>query len=95
MLGRARQAQEHFEEQRKIDQDLLRLDPLGVAYLYSLSEAYENLGRVALTLGEKARARTLMKDALQIYSDLGARGAISAEYAHVPSRISTELAAIK
>jgi len=94
-MGRARQAQEHFEEQRKIDQDLLRLDPMGVAYLYSLSEAYENLGRVAFRLGEKDRARTLMKDALQIYSDLGARGAISAEYAHVPSRISTELAGIR
>ncbi|MEO8597431.1 MAG: protein kinase [Candidatus Solibacter sp.] len=94
-LGKARDAQDHFEQQRKIDVELMKLDPLGVSYNYSLSEAYENLGRVALKLGQKERARALLKDAQQIYDDLSARGAISAEYSQVPARIQKELSEAK
>jgi tetratricopeptide (TPR) repeat protein len=94
-MGKAREAQEHFEQQRKLDVELVRVDPMGVSYLYSLSEAYENLGRVSHLLGQKDRARTLMHDALKIYDDLQARGAISAEYAKVPARIQNELAEVK
>src|SRR5439155_876735 len=94
-MGRLREAQGHFEQQRKIDVELVKVDPMGVSYLYSLSEAYENLGRAAQRLGQKDRARTLLHDALKIYDGLQARGAISAEYAHVPARIQKELAEVK
>jgi hypothetical protein len=49
-MGSAVAAQAHFEQQRKLDEELIRLDPMGVSYRYSLSEALENLGRVALRL---------------------------------------------
>ena len=69
---------------------------MGVSYRYSLSEAYENLGRVALAVGERrSAANAYLRDALQIYDDLRARGAISAEYAAVPERIRRELGEVK
>ncbi|MEO8371042.1 MAG: protein kinase [Candidatus Solibacter sp.] len=94
-MGKAREAQEHFEQQRKLDVELVKADPMGVSYLYSLSEAYENLGRVSKVLGQQDRARTLLNDALKIYDDLQARGAVSAEYAKVPARIQKELSEVK
>jgi hypothetical protein len=50
---------------------------------------------VAGQLGQKERARTLLGDALKIYDDLRARGAISAEYADVPGRIQKEQKELK
>jgi Tfp pilus assembly protein PilF len=64
---------------------------MAVSYSYSLSEAYENLGRVAHRLGQEQRARAYLNDALKIYDNLRERGAISAEYAEVPDRIKKEL----
>jgi Tfp pilus assembly protein PilF len=90
-MGLAPAAQAHFEQQRKIDEELIQLDPMAIAHRYSLSEAYENLGRAAMKLGQKERARAYLRDALKIYDDLRARGAISAEYAQVPERIQREL----
>jgi serine/threonine protein kinase/tetratricopeptide (TPR) repeat protein len=91
--GDARAAEVHFEQQRRLAAGLARVDPVRVDYQYSLSEALENLGRIALRLGRAAEGRANLKEALRIYDDLRARGAISAEYAHVPGRIQTELAA--
>ena len=71
--------------------NLVRVDPLAVSHSYSLSEAYENLGRVAYRLGQEQRARAYLNDALKIYDELRARNAISAEYAEVPARIQREL----
>ena len=90
-LGDLSAAQTHFEQQRKLDEELIRLDPMGVTYRNSLSEAYENLGRVALRLGQKEKGRNYLREALKIYDELGARGVISAEYAHIPARIRSEL----
>ena len=64
---------------------------MAVDYRYSLSEAYENLGRVADRLGNHGRARALLNDALRVYDELLARGAVSAEYAAVPERIRREM----
>ena len=50
---------------------------------------------MALKLGQRDHARTLLHDALKIYDDLQARGAVSAEYAGVPARIQKELADLK
>ena len=71
------------------------LDPMAVAHRYSLSEAQENLGRVANLLGQKQQAVALLNDALKIYDELQSRGAISAEYAGVPARIRKELSEVK
>jgi eukaryotic-like serine/threonine-protein kinase len=90
-VGNALPAQAHFEQQRKLDEELIRLDPMGVTYRYSLSEAYENLGRVALRMGREGRGREYLREALKVYEDLSARGAISAEYAAVPARIRSEM----
>jgi tetratricopeptide (TPR) repeat protein len=90
-MGNALPAQAHFEQQRKLGEELIRLDPMGVTYRYSLSEAYENLGRVALRVGAKERGNAYLREALKIYDELGARGAISAEYAEVPARIRNEM----
>jgi Tfp pilus assembly protein PilF len=62
-----------------------------VTYHYSLSEAYENLGRVALQRSQKERGHAYLRDALAIYEELAKRGAISAEYAEVPARIRREM----
>jgi Tfp pilus assembly protein PilF len=62
-----------------------------VEHRYSLSEAYENLGRVAAKAGQRDRARNYLREALNIYDELGARDAISAEYAWVPDRIRKEM----
>jgi non-specific serine/threonine protein kinase/serine/threonine-protein kinase len=91
-MGKARDARVHFEQQRKLDEELIRLDPVGVAHRYSLSEALENLGRAAQRLGEKERGNSYLREALKIYDELSARGAISAEYAGVPARIRGEIA---
>ena len=61
-MGNALTAQSHFEQQRKLDEELIRLDPMGVTYRYSLSEAYENLGRVALRLGRKDAAVQYLRE---------------------------------
>ena len=68
---------------------------MAVSHRYSLSEAYENLGRVANRLGKKRQAVALLNDALKIYDELKSRGAISAEYAAVPARIQKELSDVK
>jgi serine/threonine protein kinase/tetratricopeptide (TPR) repeat protein len=90
-LGSALTAQTHFEQQRQLDEALIQLDPMGVSYRYSLSEAYENLGRVAKQLGQKEQGQSYLREALKIYDELSARGAISAEYAGVPGRIRSEM----
>ena len=91
-MGNALTAESHFEQQRKIAERLVALDPLRVEHRYSLSEAYENLGRVALRVGRRDDARKRLAQALAMYQELGARGAISAEYAEVPDRIRREMA---
>ncbi len=78
-------------QQRRLDEELIQLDPMGVSYRYSLSEAYENLGRVAKQLGQKEQGQAYLREALKIYDELRARGAISAEYAEVPARIKSEM----
>jgi serine/threonine protein kinase/tetratricopeptide (TPR) repeat protein len=93
-MGAARAARPHFEQQRRLAAGLAKVDPVRVDYQYSLSEALENLGRVALRLGRGADGQACLKEALRIYDDLGARGAISAEYAQVPDRIRKEMAAL-
>jgi non-specific serine/threonine protein kinase/serine/threonine-protein kinase len=90
-MGNALTAQSHFEQQRKIAERLVELDPLRVEHRYSLSEAYENLGRVDLRLGRGEAGRKWLARALAVYDELSARGAISAEYAHVPDRIKKEM----
>ena len=93
-MGDAR-AGAHFEQQRRLAAGLAKVDPVRVDYQYSLSEALENLGRVALRQGRGAEGRACLKEALRIYDDLRARNAISAEYAQVPGRIRKELAATR
>src|SRR5205807_9143191 len=93
-MGNAMPARSHFEQQRKIAEELVKLDPVRVEHRYSLSEAYENLGRVAMRMNQKERARTNLNEALKIYAELAARGAISAEYDQVPDRIRKELSEI-
>src|SRR5262249_27088435 len=44
-MGRYLDAQKHFEEQRRLATELVKQDPVRVEHRYSLSEAYENLGR--------------------------------------------------
>ena len=90
-MGNPLTAQTHFEQQRKIAERLVDLDPVRVEHRYSLSEAYENLGRVDVRLGRKEQGRRWLARALAIYDELGARGAISAEYAVVPERIRAEM----
>ena len=90
-MGNPLTAQTHFEQQRKIAERLVDLDPVRVEHRYSLSEAYENLGRVDVRLGRKDEGRSWLARALAIYDELGARGAISAEYAAVPERIRAEM----
>jgi len=41
--------------------------------------------------GQKERGNAYLRDALQVYDALRARGAISAEYAAVPARIQSEM----
>jgi len=94
-MGKPVAAEPHFEHQRKIDHELVKQDPVRVEHQYSLSEAYENLGRVAHQLKQKDRARSELKEALRIYEALAARNAISAEYANVPDRIKKELAEVR
>ncbi len=94
-LGRAKEALPHFEEQLRMASELVTQDPLRVEHRYSLSEAYENLGRVAVVLRQKERARTQLNEALKVYDGLAARSAISAEYAQVPGRIRKELADLR
>ena len=90
-MGNALTAQAHFEQQRKIAERLVTLDPVRVEHRYSLSEAYENLGRVDLRMGRTQEGRKWLGQALRIYDELGARSAISAEYASVPARIRGEM----
>jgi len=90
-MGNPLTAQTHFEQQRKIGEGLVDVDPLRVEHRYSLSEAYENLGRVDLRMGRPQEGRRWLARALAIYDELGARGAISAEYANVPERIRGEM----
>ena len=94
-MGRPSEAAPHFEQQRKLAEQLVNRDPVAVEHRYSLSEAYENLGKVFMKLQAYDRARPYLQDALKIYEELKARGAISAEYAEVPARIEKELAACK
>lgn len=93
---------QNFQRQKAIAEQLVAADPLRIEHQYSLSEAIENIGRVALFHATKAgsqsekqkylaEARTALRQALQIYEDLRARNAISAEYGHVPKRIEEEL----
>src|SRR5207244_8424322 len=90
-LGSPAEARAHFEQQRKIAADLVKLDPIRVEHRYSLSEAFENLGRVAVRQKRPDLARSSLHEALHIYEELAAREAISAEYAHVPDRIRKEI----
>ena len=94
-MGRAREAEPHFQAQLRLASDLMEQDPLRVEHRYSLSEAYENLGRVAAVLRHRDRAQAQLTEALKIYDGLSARNAISAEYAQVPDRIRKELAELK
>jgi non-specific serine/threonine protein kinase/serine/threonine-protein kinase len=94
-MGKARESEPHFEEQLRLASDLMQQDPLRVEHRYSLSEAYENLGRVAALQRRQDRARAQLNEALKIYQVLAERNAISAEYAHVPDRIRKEMAELK
>ena len=82
-MGKPRVAQEHFEKQRKIASELVKLDPVRVQH------------RVAAKAGQRDRARNYLSEALSIYDELGARDAISAEYAHVPDRIRKEMPRVR
>ena len=90
-MGNALTAQTHFEQQRKLAERLVSVDPARVEHRYSLSEAYENLGRVQLRLERREEGRKWLGRALAVYDELGGRGAISAEYAVVPDRIRREI----
>ena len=107
-MGRAKeQALANFKRQRELAEKLVAADPLRIEHRYSLSEAIENIGMVSVSFASKtndaqekrrhlAEAKGVsLKQALEIYDKLKARGAVSAEYAGVPARIAQELASTK
>jgi non-specific serine/threonine protein kinase/serine/threonine-protein kinase len=103
-MGRPSEALPYFQRQRALAAKLVENDPMRIEHSYSLSEAIENSGMVALANASSpvrppaqrkedlVEARRLLTQALAIYDSLQARGAVSAEYAGVPSRIKGELA---
>jgi len=103
-MRKADEALPYFERQRGLAEKLIAVDPLRIEHSYSLSEALENIGMVSFAHASTARsaeekkrylaeARASLQQAMGIYDKLGERGAISAEYAGVPARITNELQA--
>ena len=95
-MGRLDQALGQFRKQRELVESLTSADPMRVDSQISLAEAFENTALAESRKGPAllAHARECFSTAANIYSKLQDRHAVPAEYASVPGRIQSELAAL-